>query len=255
MQLVAVDIGNQSSRVAIAESSDDPRWSIYKIWRRDEPIELDENDIDSEACWVVSSVNGHRLNSLRQWVEEFRASDVFHVIGSADIPLQSNVESRECVGKDRLVAAYAASQLAGPGNAVIVVDAGTAVTIDCVDRSGVFQGGVIFPGSESCFETLCRNTDALPDLAAINREKGHAEFEIGRSTTEAIINGVNQSQLHAITGIVSRIQSLSPAEVYATGGGIEILLPSLPATWNIVPDLVLSGARMIGKLILSERGD
>ena len=141
---------------------------------------------------------------------------------------------------------------------VIVIDSGTAVTIDYVDQDSVFQGGVIFPGSESNFRMLAEHTDALPDLTNHVRfnqqETAHLKV-LGKSTADAILGGVYQSQANAIIGIVNQMiyDSVTAPVVFATGGGIEDIKKCLPEYWNYVPDLVLRGAREIGRRLMDDR--
>jgi type III pantothenate kinase len=256
MQLIAVDIGNSSTKIAVDQTCDDDRRSSIKILRGSE--QPDENwlrDIEEPCFWSVSSVNKERLESLNNWVCSNRPADMFHPISADDVEMETNVESREQLGRDRLIAAWMAVQLDDQSGPLVVVDAGTAVTIDYVDADEVFQGGVIYPGAESNFRHLAAHTDALPNLSQRNTERPTPGDVIGKSTRDAILKGVFHSQACAILGIVKRIQSQAgqPTPVYITGGGIANLIDFFPAKWNEVPDLVLRGSKEIGlKLVSSE---
>lgn len=260
MQLIAADIGNSSTKVAVDNRSDD-RWCMQSVFRGDEQIQFGPDEIDlsnQPAFWSVSTVNSERESTLRKWVEEHRPNDQFHSIAESDVPLESDVESRSQLGRDRLIAAWAATELNDSSGPVIVVDAGTAVTIDLVGENLVFQGGHIFPGAESNFKFLCESTDALPDLSSEKRLNRFEDLDfgaIGKSTHEAILQGVYQSQIGAILGIVGAMAkkyNINPV-VYATGGGVADISNSLPRNWVHVPDLVLLGAKMVGQRLLDER--
>ena len=254
MQLIAVDIGNSSTKIAVDHAGDDDRWSSQQVLRGDEQLGRDSLDCDnSTSCfWSVSSVNQERLGHLADWVRQNRPADTFHPISADDVELETNVESREQLGRDRLIAAWMAVELDDQSGPLIVVDAGTAVTIDYVDADEVFQGGVIYPGAESNFRQLAQHTDALPDLSRSNRKCPTADDMIGKSTMDAILKGVFHSQAWAIRGIVERLtpHAGQATPVYVTGGGIADLMDFFPDAWNDVPDLVLRGAKEIGKKLV-----
>ena len=154
MQLIAVDIGNSSTKIAVDHMGDDDRWSSTTIVRDDNGLdELKKNVLGDSfsCCWVVCSVNKVRQNRLARWVQSNRPDDQFHIISADDVPLKTAVESREQLGRDRLLAAWMATNLDDESGPLIVIDAGTAVTIDYVDAAEVFQGGVIYPGADSNF--------------------------------------------------------------------------------------------------------
>jgi len=255
MQIVAVDIGNSSTKIAIASSStnsenEKPNWTFKTTVRGDDRFEFsDQTFTDQSVFWSVSSVNSTRLNSLQQWVTQNRPSDRFHAIGESDVHLESKVESRDQLGRDRLIGCWIAVQINQQKGPIIVVDAGTAVTIDLVDENLVHQGGHIYPGAETNFYQLARKTDALPDLSE-NFELEDLQYgAVGQSTDNAIRNGVLQSQIGSIRGIVEAVSVLQKSQptVLITGGGIKPIRKFLPAQWIEIPDLILRGALAIGK--------
>lgn len=254
MQLIAVDIGNSSIKIAADSTGEDDRWTQQLTIRNQEEIEV---QLDPEpAFWSICSVNSVRMNSLMDWVECHRPDDKRYVIEESDIELASDVESRSKVGRDRLVAAEMALHLNDQGP-VIVVDAGTAVTIDLIDAQNIFQGGVIFPGAVTTLKSLSDSTDALPDLSDRKYLELLTDFQqiIGKSTYPAIVRGVYHTQIGGIQYVVESIQSKlkTRATVFATGGGIFDLQSVLPEQWNFADDLVLQGAKLIGKRLLATR--
>jgi pantothenate kinase type III len=92
------------------------------------------------------------------------------------------------------------------------------------------------------------------NLSQEQRDSGNPGF-LGKSTEAAILLGVYQSQIltmkGAVTGHASQLPN--PVSVYLTGGGIEELSAWLPASWQRVPDLVLQGARTIGRTIIDQQ--
>lgn len=228
-----------------------------------------ENDSGATPVfWSVCSVNKPAATWLEQWVATVRgSSDRFHLIAADDVPLESAVIERDRVGRDRLVAAFAAwsyfQTTSKPGNAQIVIDVGTAVTIDVVDN-GVFLGGLIYPGAGLNFRSLNDFTSQLPDrsstLSATDDSSGEKATQssqlFGNDTNSAIDCGVNLSQASALSGIVNRLQNRYPtATVFLTGGGAssqaEWLDGGLPDAWIHWPDMVLVGCGLVGQALES----
>lgn len=131
----------------------------------------------------------------------------------------------ECVGDDRIAGALGALALDSTCPWV-VVDAGTAVTINAVTpgragRPPRFEGGLILPGGAACLRALSHLTAQLPLLEprpAVARRSGTF---IGRSTQEAMLLGVRLSQLAAVTALaLGQRDELGPrTRVVLTGGG------------------------------------
>ena len=237
---IAVDIGNSSikSGVSACRSQDwISRWS-------GQITELDLNLLPllpkGTADWWVCSVNQPDLDALQEWLKTNRANDFVRVINCHVIPMKVNVTSPDRVGVDRLVAAYGAS-LRHPDRDLVVVDAGTAVTVDAVGE-GKFIGGTISPGSRSEFEALLTQADQLPLIDASEIP----ENVIGKSTEAAIRSGVLFGQVGSLTFLAAEIaKQLSDPTVIATGGGATQLQKLLPCSWEFAPTLVLDGIRTL----------
>jgi type III pantothenate kinase len=249
MQFVAVDIGNCAIKVAIDHSRQNDRWCGSMVFRDGDAFDFDLGT--TPAFWSVCSVNQRRNEMLRDWVHKNRPSDKYYVIDHTAIDINTELESRGLVGSDRLIGAWMAIRMNDQRGPIIMIDAGTAVTIDFVDRRLIFQGGVIFPGASACLQALAQTTEALPDLSQPSHltQLGNLKKElIGYSTQTAILRGVYHAQISAIKSIVAKMirASSDEASVYATGGGISQLEKYLPLQWNFVPDLVLRGTRAIG---------
>ena len=243
MQIIAVDIGNSSIKVGV--ESDLGQLERMRCNEIDDVAGL---PLPIETCfWSICSVNQSKTDRLADWVKSNRSNDRLHVLQANDIPLESNVDNRHTIGRDRLVAAWMATQLANPGEDLVVVDAGTAVTIDHIDKAGVFQGGVIFPGASSCLKILAQATHDLPELSHSERLDAIMSEVIGKDTELAILRGVYQSQLDAIREITRKISR--NGKVFATGGEIELLQEYLQGHWRVEPLLVLTGAHHLGKKI------
>lgn len=249
MQVISVDIGNSAIKLGIPAKAG----PLQRV-----RIELDDDDrfqkeLPSGPCgWSICSVNQKKSTWLVDWISHHRPGDNFYLIQADDVPLKSDVDSRQLLGRDRLVAAWKANSLFDDGKEIVVVDAGTAVTIDKVDSDGVFQGGVIFPGAGSCLKLLSRSTSNLPDFSQHQLSiETIAAKPIGKNTEFAILRGVYQSQRSALMQIVENLSN--DCHVVATGGEIEFMQERLPSHWQIEPLLVLLGAQELGIRLFEEQ--
>ena len=137
-------------------------------------------------------------------------------------------------------AAAAYSRVKG---ACLVVDFGTATTVDCVDRRGSYVGGAIVPGPRMAAEALFRGTAKLPLLENIRRP-AHV---IGRTTQDSLASGLYYGYVGLVSELVRRLRAEmggKPA-VLATGGLAGLWASSVPGLEAVVPHLTLEGLRII----------
>lgn len=157
------------------------------------------------------------------------------------IPLESAVREPERVGHDRLLCAMAAFvSTEGP---CIVVDAGTAITVDYIDAEGVFQGGAIAPGLRIMLDALHQRTAALP---AIEFDPKVELEPIGKDTRSAMMVGVVEGARGMVHRLIDRyaLHVGGYPRVVATGGDAAALFTGDELVEHVVPDLQLMGIRM-----------
>lgn len=147
----------------------------------------------------------------------------------------------DTIGPDRLANAVAARDRFGAP--VVVIDFGTAVTFDVVDRRGNYVGGIIAPG-------LAAMTDYLHDRTALLPRIRIREFKraIGKSTEEAMLVGAVHGYRGLIRGLLLELKSelKSPhLPVVATGGYAKLIAARLPEIDAVAPDLTLEGLRLV----------
>lgn len=140
------------------------------------------------------------------------------------------------LGSDRWAALIGAHTL-HPGG-TLVVTAGTATTIDLLDRDGCFQGGLILPGEALMLRSLASNTAQLP-LAT-------GEFRAApRNTADAIVSGCRNAQAGAIERMFRQIENEPEAVCLLGGGGASTLEPLLKIPFRRIDNLVLKGLAAI----------
>ncbi len=143
------------------------------------------------------------------------------------------------VGADRIANAIGAYDLYG--GPTIIVDFGTANTVDAVSTKGEYLGGAIFPGIEI-------SLDALFERAAMLRrvELVAPKNVIGKSTIEAIQSGAVYGYSGQVDGLVDRFQAeLGPCTVISTGGLAQLIMPHSRTIQHFEPWLTLQGLRLV----------
>jgi len=143
------------------------------------------------------------------------------------------------VGADRIANAIGAyDQYGGP---TVVVDFGTANTVDAVSVKGEYLGGAIFPGIEISLDALFERAAALRRVELVAPKN-----VIGKSTIEAIQSGVIYGFSGQIDALVDRFQAeLGPSTVVATGGLAELIMPHSRTIQHLEPWLTLQGLRIV----------
>lgn len=144
------------------------------------------------------------------------------------------------IGPDRLSNAVAARHHYGAP--VVVVDFGTAVTLDVVDRRSNYVGGIIAPGLAMMTGYLHERTALLPEVRI--REP---RAVIGQSTAQAMLSGAVYGYRGMIRELVSRVReelAIPGLPVVATGGYAALVSARLPEITIVVPHLTLEGLRL-----------
>jgi type III pantothenate kinase len=147
----------------------------------------------------------------------------------------------ETIGPDRLANAVAAHKHFGAP--AVVVDFGTAVTFDVVNRAGNYIGGIITPGLAAMTDYLHEKTALLPRIKI--RE---VRSVVGKSTEQAMLIGT----VHGYRGLVRELIAELKRElktkhlpVVATGGYAELIAEKLPEITAVKPNLTLEGLRLV----------
>lgn len=258
--LVVIDIGNCAVKFCRYDDTHDVR-AVPLASVRADARQLDQagtpdallaelfgsESIPRAIHWCVASVWDEVEQQLRQWTLGHRPDDSYWRLSRHDIPLTVSVHRPDQVGIDRLLAACAADRLKSAQNSAIVVDVGTAVTVDLVSADGRFRGGTILPGPRLQLRALHENTDRLPALGGPVASFASPEEELVGQTTEAAIRvGVRWGLVGSVSEIVRRIRSRidEPAQLFVTGGDASLLdelAGVLDCQIDWVPDLVPRG--------------
>ncbi|MDD4910261.1 MAG: type III pantothenate kinase [Candidatus Omnitrophica bacterium] len=193
-----------------------------------------------EAIVICSVVPATTIIVSRALRRLFPGARIFIAGRDIRVPIKNLYKNPAQVGQDRLVGAYAASEIYGAP--VIIVDFGTAVTIDAVSKSGSYLGGAIAPGIEISLSALHKMTALLPEV-----KPSKPKALIGRDTKESILSGVIFGLSGMTDTLIKKIKqrSGSACRVIGTGGGIGLVSPHTSVIDIVDKDLVLKGLRLI----------
>lgn len=197
----------------------------------------DQYNVDGIIVSSVVTIDNdarEQINSASQHVVWFD--------NSTPMPIKIDYRTPGTLGSDRLAAAIGAMKQA-PGRNILVIDAGSAITIDLVDGKGHFLGGNISPGVKMRLTALHKQTSRLPQV-----EKEGDIPKFGYDTETAIRSGVIRGICHEIDGYISEIKEVFPdVLVFLTGGDEKTLIDKIKSPIFADKFLVAKGLKHILK--------
>lgn len=230
---VAVDSGNTYSKIGWFDEDKLIRYQTRLAWA--DLIKEIRNETPDRIIY----------SSVGDPVEKFRKAldisvDILDLSAKTPIPIRKDYKTPETLGADRIAAAIGANWLY-PAQDLVVIDMGTCITYDFVDKSGAFQGGLITPGVKMRFSAMHTFTKRLPLVEPVA-----SPVFIGKSTRGAMESGVMNGVLAEMEGIIERYRHISPSLcVVICGGDIPFFESSLKPTIFAVPELVIIGLNRI----------
>jgi len=230
---VAIDSGNSYSKVGWFEQN---RLVRYQAGLKFEDM-VEAVRSGPVAAMIFSSVGV----SIDKFTEALQPQvPVLHLTAETPLPVAVSYHSRSTLGVDRLAAAVGGNRLF-PGEDLVIIDAGTCVTYDLIDKKAVFQGGIIAPGMRMRFEAMHRFTQRLPLVSETDDPP-----LIGKSTAEAMQSGVVNGMKAEMEGIIEEYRNVFPgARVLLCGGDAAFFESRLKLAIFAVPELVLIGLNRI----------
>lgn len=200
---------------------------------------LSDQQVSGACDWLISSVRRDAAGVLEDFVHK-RAGDQWHLIGRHDLELEIDVMQPDRVGIDRLLAAAAAASLF-PERPLIVMQVGSAMTVDLVSDPNVFRGGAILPGVPMMLRLLGQAADMLPQIEA--DELIELPSLPGRDTEQAMRCGTASALVGGAQHLVARYRTIygSQTPAIVSGGDGMRLSQHLEPPVKVVPHLVLQG--------------
>lgn len=237
MHNLIVDIGNTFTKIAVFEGD--------KIVFQQRVESID----DSIVCGIiaqypnvtraiVSSTRGDVVGVMT--ILNKRVGYCLELTSEVCVPIDNGYLTPQTLGHDRLAASVGA-MVAYPKSNVMIVDFGTAITVDLVTAEGRFNGGIISPGVSTRFRSLHNYTTSLPMCEPTE------EFKLyGQTTTEAIEQGVMNGISFEIEGYIWRMEEkYGKLCIIFTGGDAKNFVKRIKNTIFADCNLVLCGLNRI----------
>jgi type III pantothenate kinase len=229
---IVVDYGNSSAKVGIFEGT---VLKEKRIFREEDPLQEFLQNFPA-VHFIISSVNADAAR-VASWTTAPKKFVLHH---SLPLPIRNLYATPHTLGVDRLAGVCGAQQLF-PDSPCLVIDAGTCITYDLLDRTGTYHGGGISPGLNMRFEAMHTFTARLPLVQATDTVD-----LIGNSTETCMQSGVIYGLLEEVDGVIRRYQEkFEGLQVILCGGDALFFENKLKASIFASPELVLSGLNSI----------
>ncbi|MDZ7737555.1 MAG: type III pantothenate kinase [Bacteroidales bacterium] len=233
---LAIDIGNSSCKTGVYSAD---KKEYISSSGTDDTTEL-ENIISRFPVKraMISSVHKDDPRFVQVLV---KAGIEAHLLShNTPLPFYLRYDSPETLGSDRIAAVAAAHNMFRGAN-VLVIDAGTAVTIDLLGSDNVYLGGNISPGLQMRFRSLHDYTARLPLVS-----KSDSFGNLGLNTEESIRSGVQSGLIFEINDYIRTLKNdYKDLKIIFTGGDGEFLAANTDSSHELIPDLVIDGLNYI----------
>ena len=250
--LLAIDIGNTNlvmgcfrddkilfkARIATDSTRTSDQYGV-EIKNMLEAYGVKRSDIDD--C-IISSVVPPVFNSVRTGVIKIIGKQPMVVGPGLKTGLNIHVDVPSQVGSDRIVIAVAA--LAEYKAPLLLMDLGTATTIEAVEPENVYMGGVIIPGVRVSLDALTSRAAQLPGISLDQPKQ-----VIGKNTVDCMRSGMMYGTAAMIDGLVERMEEElgHRCTLIATGGLAQFITPLCKRKIILEKDLLLKGLNIIYK--------
>lgn len=232
-----IDCGNSFTKTAIFEAGNAIDVKLFSTFSADDlravykEFPLIKNAIISSVIHIDHEISGYLKAAFQLFIE---------LNTETKLPIEIIYRTKQTLGIDRIASAVGANYLWGGSN-LLIIDFGTAITIDFVSDAGRFEGGNISPGLQSRYRALHEFTQKLPLLS-----KTESFNLIGNSTNTAIVSGVQNGIIFEVEGYISRYRKqYNSLKIVFTGGDADFFAKPFKSAIFAEPNLVLIGLNRI----------
>jgi len=255
--LIALDIGNTNIVLGVFDGK-----TLAHSWRlttlRERTADelgllmhglFDVSGVDRQAvrAVIMASVVPPLTTPAREMVERYLGVKAVVVEPGLETGMPILYEPPADVGADRIVNGIAAYEQYGRAARcpLVVVDFGTATTLDAISAKGEYLGGAICPGVTISADALFQRAARLPRI-----DVRKPATVVGRTTVGAMESGLFWGYVGMVEGLVRRMSAelAGPADnarCVATGGLASVIAPETPLIHHVEPDLTLHGLRIV----------
>ena len=218
----------------------------YAVFNNDQLVEiLKTSEIETGKVNTLIKefdIKNVIISSVRKEMNWNLDVEVIHLSHKTSLPINLNYKTPETLGKDRIANIVAVSE-EYPNKNAVVIDAGTCITYDFINKNKEYLGGRISPGLEMRYKSLNEFTELLPKLSI----SGESKF-IGYDTESSIYSGVEQGVLAEVNSLISGFRKENQdLIVVVTGGDTFFFENALKNSIFADQNLVLKGLNIILK--------
>jgi type III pantothenate kinase len=235
---LAIDIGNSNIKLTVFKNRKIIKSYLFNDLRNLNKSWIKKNIKDKISSIIVCCVR----KSIPKTILSLK-KEVSHFIIFSDttkIPIKNTYSSPKTLGHDRLVAAIGAYDIF-PNKNCLIIDAGTAITFDIINKKGEYLGGSISPGLITRYKALSYYTQKLP-LLELKKIKKYP----GTTTEESIHLGVQLGILYEVTSYINELEKYYPnLTVLVTGGDGDFFVKNIKKPIFAKPNLIAIGLHRI----------
>jgi type III pantothenate kinase len=244
--LLAIEQGNTNSLFAVHDgahwiaqwrTATEPTRTAdeYVVWLS-QLMAMHKLSLDQLKACVISSVVPQSIFNLRNLSRRYLGVEPLIVGENTELGILVRTLKPSEVGSDRLVNALGALAVHSPP--LVIVDSGTAITLDVISADGAFEGGIIAPGVHLSMEALHAAAAKLPRIALQRPRR-----VVGNDTVSAMQSGIFWGHVALIEGMIARIKAErnEAMAVVATGGVASLFNGATDAIDHFDPDLTIRG--------------
>ena len=236
---LCIDQGNSRTKIALFDERGEIKTSlVYRSFSSSDIERLFSlYSISDSIISSVANIEPAVVNVLHRHSQHFVLFD-----HTTPVPIRNGYETPQTLGQDRLAAAVGAMTLS-PGENLLIIDAGSAITYDFVSSEGVFIGGNIAPGLKMRFVALHEMTKRLP---LVEGDENELIPLFGRNTRDAIAAGVIRGVAYEARGYIESLShQVDRYKTYVTGGSAQFICNHLREEVIYERNLVLIGLNCI----------
>jgi type III pantothenate kinase len=233
---LAIDIGNSGIKIGLFNKSELIHFSHVKsagkfLWKK---YAIQKQVTNVIICSVVKDSGKSIEKKLKN------VANTIHLNELTKTPIKNKYKTPKTLGKDRLAVAIAGSDLFPKSN-VLIIQAGTCLTLDFINAKNEYLGGAISPGLNMRLKALHTFTGKLPLV-----KPETISYRIGTTTNESILSGVVNGMKDEIDGTIEEYKRIyKNLKVILTGGDAYFFESQLKNEIFAQPNLVLYGLNKI----------
>jgi type III pantothenate kinase len=249
-RILVIDIGNTNTNCAVFEG--EKRIASFIVESlRDLSVQSVSSQLSKQLAStptldyaVMASVVPSLTLVWKQALEQDMGLKLYIIDGNSSLGMKYPYPDPSYIGPDLVVNAYAAWKLYQRN--CLVIDLGTATTIQLINSDGYYEAATIIPGMKTAADNLIHRAAMLDEI-----ELKFPNQVMGQNTTDALLSGIVLGHCLMLEGFIARIkaeyQQKAPLFIILTGGLAALIAPGMNSVDLVNQELTLTGLRLAGE--------